>query len=69
MAQHPLDVFTWNDMDAFDGEGSYDDTCEKCGGEGFVELHDHPEMWGEDSCSEENQLLTCPRCKGRGHVL
>ena len=44
------------------------DPCDRCGGDGMIELHDAPEMWGEDCCSEENRLMTCPDCKGDGVV-
>jgi len=42
------------------------DCCERCGGEGMVELHDAPDQWGEDCCCEENRTITCPDCKGDG---
>jgi hypothetical protein len=60
----------------FDDEGWYgddcndfgDDRCETCGGEGFVEYIEHPELWGEDCPSLKNHLLTCPECGGNGFV-
>lgn len=42
------------------------DTCDRCGGDGMIELHDAPELWGEDCCSEANRVITCPDCKGDG---
>lgn len=43
------------------------DECERCCGEGHIELHEAPELWGEDCCSEENRLVTCPECDGYGY--
>ena len=40
--------------------------CERCGGEGHIELWDAPDLWGEDCCSEVNDLVTCPECGGQG---
>jgi len=37
--------------------------CDRCGGEGFIELVDAPELWGEDCLSEENRLIICPGCR------
>lgn len=45
-----------------------DDTCPDCGGEGFQEYDDCPEVWGEDSPSEGNHLVTCPTCGGSGRM-
>ena len=42
-----------------DGEGW---ECSRCGGEGFIELVDAPELWGEDCLCEENRLIDCPEC-------
>lgn len=42
-----------------------DDTCSCCGGDGVVELVDHPELWGEDCLSEINRLVPCPECLER----
>lgn len=53
----------------FDGRVDFEgglDHCERCGGEGMVELHDAPDQWGEDCCCEENRTITCPDCKGDG---
>ena len=49
-----------------DDWGESSDECECCGGEGFVELQDHPELWSEDFFSEKNKLVTCPECGGNG---
>jgi hypothetical protein len=38
--------------------------CGCCGGEGFVELEDHPELWEDDCLMEMNRLVTCPECGG-----
>jgi hypothetical protein len=62
-------------MDSYDPCVDYDDcpkcgepaeyhTCSKCGGEGFVEYDECPELWGEDCPSEINHLETCPECGG-----
>ena len=50
----------------FHDEDLDDDSCHRCGGEGFVEYNDAPEAWGEDCPSEMNHLVTCPICLGRG---
>lgn len=42
------------------------DTCDACGGEGFVEYLDCPAVWGEDCPSEVNHLVACPECGGTG---
>lgn len=47
----------------YDGDDD-EPVCDCCGGEGFVELEDHPELWGEDCFVEENRLVTCPECGG-----
>lgn len=47
----------------YDGDAE-EPTCDCCGGEGFVELQDHPELWDEDCFVEENRLVTCPECGG-----
>jgi hypothetical protein len=49
-----------------DGMDGKDNSCPRCGGEGFVELHEAPELWGEDCCAEVNRLVDCPECKGTG---
>jgi hypothetical protein len=46
--------------DNCDGEGW---ECSRCGGNGFIELVDAPELWGEDCLSEENRLIPCPECR------
>lgn len=44
------------------------DTCERCGGEGFIEYAEAgPDVWGEDCPSEVNHLVTCPDCNGYGY--
>lgn len=56
-------------MDADDDYDECDDireACPTCGGEGFVEYMDAPEVWGEDCPSEENHLVDCPNCGGSG---
>ena len=50
----------FDDYDCDDQE-----TCECCGGDGFVEYLDHPETWGEDCPSYENHLVPCPECARR----
>lgn len=50
------------DFDLADPEGH---ECVRCGGDGVVELHDAPDLWGEDALSEENELVPCPECTGR----
>lgn len=47
----------------YDGDAE-EPTCDCCGGEGFVELQDHPELWDEDCFMELNRLVTCPECGG-----
>lgn len=42
--------------------------CPECGGDGYVELHDAPQEWSDDSCSEENQHVTCRECCGLGYL-
>ncbi len=42
------------------------DECERCGGDGFIELAEAPELWGEDCMSEKNRLVKCPDCDGYG---
>jgi hypothetical protein len=39
-----------------------------CGGEGFIEYLECPEVWGEDCPSEVNHLVTCPDCAGTGRI-
>jgi len=39
-----------------------DPCCQRCGGDGVVEYTESPDLWGEDSPSEENHLLPCPEC-------
>src|SRR5688572_5387398 len=54
----------FDDYDDFDED---DDRCDRCCGEGFIEYIDGgPEVWGEDCPSEENHLVSCPRCRGTG---
>jgi DnaJ-class molecular chaperone len=43
--------------------------CDRCGGNGFVEYNDAPEIWGEDCPGEINYLVTCPECGGTGGGL
>lgn len=44
--------------------GREEPDCPCCGGEGLVELQDHPELWDEDCFMEENRLVACPECGG-----
>ena len=46
----------WNTHDREDWE------CSRCGGDGFVEYIESPDLWGEDCPSEVNHLLPCPEC-------
>lgn len=66
---------TMTQDDVYDGYDPYDedlrdmdDTCYRCGGDGVLEYMDAPETWGEDSPSEDNHLVTCPECRGRGYL-
>jgi hypothetical protein len=34
--------------------------CDRCGGDGVVELIDEPDLWAEDCFVEENRLIPCP---------
>jgi len=62
-----LDMLYGDDCDNDGGDDeSMDCTCDQCGGDGVVELEDTPELWGEDCFSEENRLVTCPSCSGKG---
>lgn len=45
-------------------DGGDEPACDCCGGEGFVELEDHPELWGDDCFTELNRLVACPECSG-----
>lgn len=45
-----------------------DDLCWTSSGEGFFDLEDHPELWGEDCLSEMNRSVVCPNCKGSGNA-
>lgn len=42
------------------------DACEYCGGAGYVEYLDHPDLWDEDCPNLKNHLVTCPDCEGKG---
>ena len=56
-------------FDSRDDDQDFDrerDRCDTCGGQGFIEYFDHPEVWGEDCPSLQNHLLTCPTCRGSG---
>lgn len=53
-----------DDYEWFNETHDWED-CPRCGGEGFIELVDAPEMWGEDCLSEENCLIDCPECRER----
>lgn len=45
-----------------------DGECPTCGGDGLSTPHDHPEVWGEDACVEEDRVITCPDCHGKGRA-
>lgn len=65
---------TNQELDVLYGDdGGYDDptdcTCDQCGGDGVVELQETPELWGEDCFCEQNRLVTCPSCHGKGSNL
>ena len=49
--------------EVYGGEDS-EPECDCCGGEGFVELEDHPELWADDCLMEANRLVVCPECGG-----
>lgn len=38
--------------------------CDRCGGEGFIEYKEAPEVWGDDFPAEVNHLVVCPLCEG-----
>jgi hypothetical protein len=52
----------------YDDDFDYErDHCQRCGGEGHIEYAEAgPDVWGEDSPSEVNHLVTCPDCRGTG---
>lgn len=53
----------------WDEDDMGDDSCDRCGGEGLLEYNDAgPDVWGEDSPSEVNHLVTCPDCNGTGRM-
>ena len=58
----------YDDDDWLHGDDFGDNRCDHCGGEGFLEYSDHPELWGEDCPSEVNHLETCPTCGGMGII-
>ena len=45
-----------------DDDDDDDVPCDRCGGDGVVHLHDHPDLWADDACTEENELVPCPDC-------
>jgi DnaJ-class molecular chaperone len=62
-----IDTDPQNYEDDYDDFGDpQDNYCECCGGDGHVELQDHPELWGEDCFVEMNRLVVCPECGGKG---
>jgi Zn finger protein HypA/HybF involved in hydrogenase expression len=50
----------------WDDDGPSEQGCDTCGGEGFVEYLEHPELWDEDCPSLKNHLVICPTCGGNG---
>lgn len=50
---------TWTEAHEWAGD------CDLCGGEGFRELQDAPDEWGEDCLSERNRLIPCKGCRER----
>lgn len=43
-----------------------DETCGRCGGDGWVMLSEcGPSEWGEDCFSEEDRAIQCPDCRER----
>lgn len=55
-------------MDDLDYED--DDTCPRCGGEGWLMAEDgDPSDWGEDTyCGAVDATITCRQCKGTGVI-
>lgn len=51
-----------------DEEGDYEPPCDRCGGDGVVELIDEPDLWDEDCFTGANDLITCPDCAHRSDV-
>lgn len=48
-----------------DFEEEYE-SCPKCGGDGYVDLSECPELWGEDCFCEPDRQVLCPECLGKG---
>ncbi len=53
-----------------DWEYDEDDTCPRCGGEGWIMASDgDPSDWMEDTyCGEEDAVIQCRRCNGTGKL-
>lgn len=42
-------------------------SCGRCGGDGVIHLSEAgPSIWGEDCFCEEDRLIQCPTCRGKG---
>lgn len=51
----------------FGDDSGDDDSCDLCGGDGWIMLSDAgPGEWGEDCFCEVDRPITCPQCKGNG---
>lgn len=48
-----------------------DDTCPRCGGEGWIMACDgDPSDWGEDTyCGSLDAEIKCRECRGTGYLL
>jgi len=68
----PINIAEWLEMrdpyeaGIIDEDGNPDHSCDRCGGDGFMEYYDCPESWEEDCPSEKNHLVECPECHGDG---
>lgn len=45
-----------------------EDECPRCGGDGYVDVDDAPELWLED-LSPGHDLVRCPDCKGKAAAM
>jgi hypothetical protein len=54
--------------EAVDDDVDYEerDCCGRCGGEGFIQLSEAPELWGDDCFMEKDRPVTFPDCRGTG---